>query len=100
MLPHQRTIAVVLGGVIAFAVGGSSTFAGEGRVTMVDDEGRAITIDSGGEKITSKISELRTNVMINGADAKPEDVRVGMNCVTDVANSGDEATTFDCLTEN
>jgi hypothetical protein len=61
---------------------------------MVENEGQEITIDSGGEAITSKISGSGTKVTINGADAKAEDVRVGMNCVTDVADSGDEATTF------
>lgn len=94
---HKKAV-VVLSGVIALVVGTSSAFAGEGRVTAVANGGGEITIDSGGEAITSKIS-AQTTVTINGVNAKPEDVQVGMNCVTDVVTNGDVATAFDCLTE-
>ena len=93
---NTRITAIALGGFIALAVGVSGTFAAEGTVTNTEDEGRLITIDAGGTMITSKISGSRTKLMIGGAEGDRANVAVGMTCMTDVENSGDEAKTFDC----
>ncbi len=96
MSRNYRTAAIALGGVLALAVGSSSAFSAEGAVTKTENEGRQITIDAGGTMLTVDISKSRTKVMINGAEADRAAVQVGMTCMTDVANSGDEAKMFDC----
>lgn len=92
----SRFAAAALGGVIAFSVGASSALAAEGKVVKIENEGREITIDVSGTELMSKISGSRTKLTVNGAAADRSAVQVGMTCTSDVANSGDEATTFDC----
>ena len=96
MSRNYRTAAIALGGVLALAVGSSSAFSAEGAVTKTENEGRQITIDAGGAMLTSKISGSRTKLTIGGAEGDRANVTVGMTCMTDVENSGDEAKTFDC----
>jgi len=87
--------AAIFGGVVAFSFA-SNAIAAEGAVVKVENEGREITIDAGGTEIMSKISGSRTKVTINGQEGDRANIIVGMECITDVENSGDEATTFDC----
>ena len=93
---NARKTAIALGSVFALTVGATSAFAAEGAVTKTEKEGRMITIDAGGTMLTSKISGSRTKLMIGGAEGDRANVTVGMTCMTDVENSGDEAKTFDC----
>ena len=69
----------------------------EASLTGVEDEGRKIMFESGGETVTASISGSRTKVMIGGAEGKRGDLVAGMNCTVTYAPDGEkEASLVDC----
>lgn len=69
----------------------------EVSLTGVEDEGRQILFESGGETVTASVSGSRTKVMIDGAEGKRKNLTVGMACTVTYNPSGEmEATLVDC----
>ncbi len=67
-----------------------------GKVTKSED-GRTIAIDAGGKEVTTSISGSRTKVTIGGAEAKREQIQVGMTCTITLPDaSAKEAANVDC----
>ena len=69
----------------------------EVELSGVEDEGRQISFETGGETVTAKISGSRTRVVLNGSDASRSDLATGMRCTVTYAPDGErEATVIEC----
>jgi tripartite-type tricarboxylate transporter receptor subunit TctC len=69
----------------------------EASLTGVEDEGRKIMFDKGGDTVTASISGSRTKIMIDGAEGKRDSLAVGMNCSVTYSPGGEqEASLVDC----
>ncbi|MGH6922510.1 MAG: Bug family tripartite tricarboxylate transporter substrate binding protein [Propylenella sp.] len=69
----------------------------EVSLTGIEDEGRKIVFDTGGETVTASISGSRTKVMIGGAEGNRKDLAAGMQCTVTYAPDGEkEASLVDC----
>ncbi len=67
-----------------------------GKVTKVEEGGRALAISAGGKEVSTKISASRTKLQLDGKEAKREDLRAGLTCTITTKPGNAEADIIDC----
>ena len=67
-----------------------------GKVTKVEDGGRALAISAGGKEVSTKISGSRTKLQLDGKEAKREELQAGQTCTITVKPGNEEADLIDC----
>ena len=67
-----------------------------GKVTKVEDGGRALVINANGKVVTAKISGSRTKLQLDGKEAKREQLKAGLTCTITAKPGAEDADSIEC----